>query len=102
MRKINPKFNKNDRVEFILRDDTVKSGCGHHLGYVKRAVAKKRLFRKAVVFYDICEASREERYLWSGIPESDILGTVEFQRKDRQADNKGESRSARQTENGNQ
>lgn len=75
-----PKFQFNDRVDFVLRDDLALSGFRHHLGYVKRVLVKKRLLRKPVAYYDICEANRNERYLWCGIPERDIFGPVDFYR----------------------
>lgn len=81
MSKIEPKFSKNDRVEFMLRDDSAKSGYSHHVGYVKRSLIKKRLFRKDIVLYCICESKKEERYLWCDVPENDILGIVDFNKE---------------------
>lgn len=77
MSKTEPKYGKNDEIEFVLKDNSAKSGYSHHCGYVKRSVVRKRLFRKDVVLYDICEASREERYLWHNVPEADIIGGLE-------------------------
>lgn len=70
-----PKFSKNEKVEFMLRNDSARSGFTHHCGYIKRAV-RKGLFSKHWVYY-ICQASREERYIWK-VRENDILGIVEY------------------------
>lgn len=77
MSKTEPKYNRNDKVEFALKDASSKSGYSHKCGYIKRSTMKRRLLRKDVVTYDICEANREERYLWCDIPECNIYGIVE-------------------------
>lgn len=84
MSKLEPKFNKNDRVEFVLRDSASQSGYSHHVAYVKRATVKRRFLRRGVVVYDLCEAVKNERMLWHSIPETDIIGIVEWKRDKRE------------------
>lgn len=77
-----PKFTKNDKIEFVLRDTNAKSGYSHHCGYCKRSYERKRLFHKSQMLYDIVEVTKEGRLLWHGVPESDIIGIVEKKRKE--------------------
>lgn len=76
--KSEPKFSRNQKVEFMLRDDSAKSGFTHHCGYVKRTV-REGILRKRWMYY-ICQASKDERFIWK-VPEKDILGVVEYKEK---------------------